>query len=164
MSTDKAAFWIYLAEQWLRRETTKEERWYQATGVNPNYYVSTKGRAISLLNQKRDGWPIYHLKPMPDQHGRLYIKIRQPDKYYTRVYIDEAIATGTPVAVPTDLFEERQRAIEEAEAAKAEERAMRQHKEARRLALWALDYDKDHPDYDLYYKQFLRALKWGARK
>ena len=55
MCNDKAAFWIYLAEQWLQRETTKEERWYQATGINPNYYVGTKGRAISLLNQKRDG-------------------------------------------------------------------------------------------------------------
>ena len=164
MSNDKTAFWIYLAEQWLQRETTKEERWYQATGINPNYYVSTKGRAISLLNQKRDGWPIYHLKPVPDQHGRLYIKIRQPDKYYTRVYIDEAIATGTPVAVPADLFDERQRVIEESEAAAAEARAMRQREEADRLALWALDYDEGYPDYDHYYKQFLRVIKWGASK
>lgn len=164
MTSDKTAFWIYLAEQWMRQETTKEERWYQATGINPNYYVSTQGRAISLLKQNREGWPIYHLKPMPDQHGRLYFKIRQPDKYYTRVYIDEAIATGTPVAVPPDLFDERQRAIEESETATAEARAMRQREEARRLAMWALDYDEDHPDYDHYYKQFLRAIKWGARK
>ena len=164
MSNDKTAFWIYLAEQWLQRETTKEERWYQATGINPNYYVSTKGRAVSRLNQNLDGWPIYQLKPVPDQHGRLYFKIKQPDKYYARVYIDEAIATGTPVVVPADLFDERQRAIEEAEAAAAEARAMRQREEADRLALWALDYDEDHPDYDLYYKQFLRAIKWGASK
>lgn len=156
MSHDKAAFWTYLAEQWLQRETTKEERWYQATGINPNYYVSTKGRAVVRLNQNLDGWPIYQLKPVADQHGRLYFKIRQPDKYYARVYIDEAIATGTAVVVPSDLFDERQRVIEEAEAAKAEE--------ARRLAMWALDYDEDHPDYDHYYKQFLRAIKWGARK
>lgn len=96
---------------------------------------------------------------MPDQHGRLYFKIRRPDKYYTRVYIDEAIATGTPVAVPDYL----QRAIEEVGAVKAEERAMRQHKEAHRLTLWALDYDEDHPDYDLYYKQFLHAIQWGEQ-
>lgn len=160
MSTDKAAFWTYLAEQWLQRETTPEEWWYQATGINPNYYVSTKGRAVARLNQNLDGWPIYHLKPVADQRGRLYFKIKQPNKYYARVYIDEAIATGTPVAVPDYL----QRAIEEADAAKAEARAMRQREEADRLALWALDYDEDHPDYDHYYKQFLRALKWGASK
>lgn len=159
MKDDKAAFWIYLAEQWLQRETTPGEKWYQATGVNPNYYVSTKGRAVLRLTQNLDGWPIYHLKPVPDQHGRLYFKIRQPDKCYARVYIDEAIATGTPVAMP----DYTQRAIEETEAAKAEERAMRQHKEARRLALWALNYDEAHPDYDHYYKQFLHAIQWGAQ-
>lgn len=159
MKDDKAAFWIYLAEQWLQRETTPGEKWYQATGVNPNYYVSTKGRAVLRLTQNLDGWPIYHLKPVPDQHGRLYFKIRQPDKYYARVYIDEAIATGTPVAMP----DYPQRAIEETEAAKAEERAMHQREEAHRLALWALDYDEAHPDYDLYYKQFLHAIQWGAQ-
>lgn len=55
MKDDKAAFWIYLAEQWLQRETTPEEWWYQATGINPNYYVSTKGRAVLRLTQNLDG-------------------------------------------------------------------------------------------------------------